>query len=190
MLYFTIVKITKTLLTILVLLSTAVHSAEEGIYKVVKGRVALLSYAPLEVIKAHSDKLAGAINTKENTFAFAVESGTFEGFNSDLQREHFNDNYMETTKFPKSVFLGKIIEKINYAEVGVHEVRAKGKLTIHGVEQERIIKAKLDVRENKIIVQSTFKVLLKDHNMVIPKIVYQKVAEEIELELTAELVKK
>lgn len=190
MLYFTIVKTKKIGLTLFILMSTLVQSAEEGIYKVVKGRIALLSYAPLEVIKAHSDKLVGAINTKENTFAFTVENGTFEGFNSDLQREHFNDNYLETNKFPKSIFLGKIIEKINYAEVGVHEVRAKGKLTVHGVEQERIIKAKLDVRENKIIVQSTFKVLLKDHNMVIPKIVYQKVAEEIELELNAELIKK
>lgn len=162
----------------------------DAVYVISRGRMDILSYAPLEVIRAHSDQLKGAINIQENTFAFVVNNVTFEGFNSDLQREHFNDNYMESTKFPRSSFAGKIIEKIDFTADGTHEIRAKGKLLVHGIEQERIIKAKLEIKNGKFLVYAKFNVLLQDHNIVIPKIVYQKIAEEIEVELKAELVKK
>ena len=58
------------------------------------GKVSFLSEAPLELIKAASDKLKGAIDKTQNTFAFAVDIHSFKGFNSDLQREHFHENYM------------------------------------------------------------------------------------------------
>ena len=115
---------------------------------------------------------------------------TFEGFNSPLQREHFNENYMESKKYPKASFTGKIIEAIDFQKDGTYSIRAKGQLNIHGVEQERIIKSQLEVSGNKIKIQSTFSVPLSDHNITIPKIVYQKIAEEITITVDAELVKK
>lgn len=174
---------------ILFLLHTALKNVDP-IYTVTRGRIDLLSYAPLEIIKAYSEEVKGAINTQENTFAFTVNNISFKGFNSDLQREHFNDNYMESGKYPRSSFSGKIIEKIDYFNDGIHEVRAKGKLLVHGIEQERIIKAKLEIKKGRFLLYSKFTVLLQDHNIVIPKIVFQKIAEEIEVELKAELVQK
>lgn len=151
------------------------------------GTISFKSDAPLELIEARSAKLKGVINTTEQTFAFSVTNNTFEGFNSALQREHFNENYMESEKFPNSSFSGKIIETIDFSAEGTYNVRAKGKLLVHGVEQERIIKATLQIKKSVISVNSAFIVPLADHNLTIPKIVNQKIAEEIQVEINAVL---
>jgi hypothetical protein len=151
------------------------------------GKISLKSDASLEVITAKSNKLRGAIEPAYNTFAWTVEIRSFEGFNSPLQKEHFNENYMESTKYPKASFAGKIIEKIDFQTDGTYEVRAKGKLMVHGVEQERIIKTTLEIQGSKIKVRCSFTVPLSDHDINIPKIVHQKIAEEIAVNVEAEL---
>lgn len=166
-----------------------VSSADQGVFRCENGKVSFKSDAPLEVITAKSGRLRGIIDTTKRTFAWTVEIKTFEGFNSPLQREHFNENYMETKKYPKASFAGKIIEDVDFQKDGTYSVRAKGQLNIHGVEQERIIKSQLEVRDNKIRVQSTFTVPLADHNITIPKVVYQKIAEEISVVVDAELTR-
>ena len=137
------------------------------------------SDAALEVIQAQSGKLRGALDPANQTFAWIVELKTFEGFNSVLQREHFKENYLETDKYPKAIFQGKIIEKIDFQQDGTYTIRAKGKLLIHGIEQERILKSQLEMKNGKAIIRSSFTVLLNDHNINIPRIVHQKIAEEI-----------
>jgi polyisoprenoid-binding protein YceI len=151
------------------------------------GSITLKSDAPLETIKASSHQLQGAIDLTNNTFAWAVEIKSFEGFNSPLQREHFNENYLESSKYPKATFTGKIIEKINFQTNGTYTVRAKGKLTIHGVTQERILKSTLVIRGGVARITSTFTVPLADHNINIPRVVYQKISEEILVTVHAEL---
>jgi polyisoprenoid-binding protein YceI len=160
---------------------------EKSVFQCENGKVAFKSDAPLEVISAKSAKLRGAIDTAKQTFAWTVEIKTFEGFNSPLQREHFNENYMESDKYPKASFAGKIIEDVDFQKNGIYSVRAKGKLNIHGVEQERIIKSQLEVKGNKLRVQASFTVPLAEHNITIPKVVYQKIAEEITVTVDAEL---
>ncbi len=150
-----------------------------------KGKISFLSNAPLEVIRASSDKLQGAIDAEKRTFVFKIAIKSFKGFNSALQKTHFNENYMESDKFPEAIFKGKIIENIDLMQEGTHEVRAKGKLNIHGVEQERIIKANLLSQNGKIKVTSEFTVPLADHDITIPKLVYQKIATEIEVSMEA-----
>jgi len=152
-----------------------------------QGKVQIRSEAPLELIEAQSNKLRGVIDTAGQSFAWSVELKSFNGFNSPLQREHFNENYLESTRFPKASFSGKIIEKIDFQRDGVYNVRAKGKFAAHGVEQERIIKSRLTVKKGKVIVHSTFTVLLADHDITIPRIVYQKIAEEVTVTIDAEL---
>ena len=112
---------------------------------------------------------------------------SFEGFNGPLQKEHFNENYLESLKYPKATFAGKIIEKIDFQKDGTYPVRAKGKLSVHGVEQERIIKSSLEIKGDRLVVRSTFTVPLSDHAISIPKIVHQKIAEEIEVTVEATL---
>lgn len=158
-----------------------------GPYRCENGKVSFISVATLETIRAQSKSLKGAIDPETNAFAWSVEASSFEGFNNPLQKEHFNENYMESTKYPKISFTGKIIEKVDFQTDGVYVVRAKGKLKAHGVEQERIIRSELQVEGNKLLVRSKFTVPLADHNITIPHIVNQKIAEEVALTVEAVL---
>lgn len=154
------------------------------------GTVYFKSDAPLELIEATSNQLKGVIDTEKRTFAFSINMNTFKGFNSPLQQEHFDENYLEIDKYPKATFKGKIIEKIDFTTDGTHSIRTKGQLNIHGIEQERIIKSKVTIKKGTFNVQSNFTVLLEEHNITIPKIVYQKIAEEIEVQIEAAFEKK
>jgi polyisoprenoid-binding protein YceI len=157
-------------------------------FSVTKGEVSFASHAELELIKASSTTLTGIIDTSTNKLAFKVNNKSFVGFNSGLQREHFNEKYMESALYPASTFTGKVIEKVNYAVNGTYDVRVKGELDIHGQKQIRIIKGKLTVHEKSLSIETTFMVPLADHNISIPKIVSQKIATEIQVHLTATLV--
>ncbi|MCB0607209.1 MAG: YceI family protein [Lewinellaceae bacterium] len=151
------------------------------------GRISFKSDAPLELIEAASGELKGIIDPSRNAFAFSVNIQSFQGFNSPLQREHFNENYMESKKFPRATFSGKFIEDVDFTKDGAYQVRAKGKLNVHGIEKERIIKGSVKVEGGKVTLTAAFTVLLEEHGIAIPKIVYQKIAEEISVELVATL---
>lgn len=142
--------------------------------------VTFRSDAKLELIEAESVALKGIINTEKRTFAFSVPIASFEGFNSPLQRQHFNENYLESNLYKNATFTGKIIEKVNLTKNGTYTVRAKGKLKVHGVTKERIIKSRLTISDGVFKVESGFSILLSEHNIDIPKVVRQKITEEIQ----------
>lgn len=165
------------------------HSWGQQVYKTDHGSVNFKSDAAMELIKASSQKLFGAIDSEKKTFSFVVKIVTFEGFNVGLQKEHFNENYMESDKFKTASFTGKIIEDVDFSKPGKYPVRAKGVFNVHGVEQERIIKCTLEVLPNAVVVQTEFTVLLDDHQIRVPRVVYEKVASEIIVVVSAELNK-
>lgn len=160
--------------------------AQNGRYEIRSGSIAFRSDAPLELIEAKSTELRGLIEPESGKFAFSVAIRTFQGFNNPVQKEHFNENYMESNDFPSATFAGKIIEDVDFSKNGIYSVRAKGKLKIHGVEQERIIKSEIIVKDGKLSVNAVFSVLLNEHKINIPKIVYQKIAEEIQITVAAD----
>jgi hypothetical protein len=146
------------------------------------------SEAELELIKAASGDTRGLIDPTTNQFAFSVDVKSFKGFNSTLQREHFNEKYMESEKFPKASFSGKIIEQVDFSKDGTYDIRAKGDLDIHGVKQMRIIKGKITIQNGSLLVNAQFTVPLSDHNISIPSIVSQKIATEIQVQFEASMV--
>jgi len=157
----------------------------QGRFSVRKSEMSFTSNAELELITASSNKVQGLIEPATSKFAFSVDIISFEGFNSRLQREHFNEKYMESDRFPKARFSGKIIEPIDFSTDGLWEVRAKGELEIHGQKQTRIIKSKVTIENGLLSIESRFLVPLADHNISIPSIVSQKIATEIEVEFKA-----
>lgn len=159
-----------------------------SIYTCQNGNVKFLSDAPLEMIKAESSKLSGVLNLSDRSFTFSLPIKSFEGFNSSLQRVHFNEDYMESELYPNSTFKGKIIEEIDLSKLGKYQVRAKGKINIHGVENDRIIKVSLVVGSSKMDANAEFTVFLEDYNITIPSIVNQKIAEEIKVSINLTLV--
>lgn len=161
--------------------------AQTTLFQIENGKAHFISEAPLEIIEATSEELRGLIDTEKRTFAFAVKMRSFQGFNSPLQQEHFNENYMESHRYPEATFTGKIIESIDFSQDGNYTIRAKGGLNIHGVEQERIIKSQLKIDRGKLFIKSAFTILLEEHDISIPRIVFQKIAQEIKIEVNAEL---
>ena len=151
------------------------------------GTVHFVSDAPLEMIKASTTQVEGFIKLSDNSFAFRLETGSFRGFNNPLQQEHFHENYMESEQFPTATFSGKFIENIRSLAPGDNMVRAKGKLQIHGVSVERIIKCRMQVKEDEIELSSDFTVPLAEHNIRIPQVVHQKIAEEIKVSVQIDL---
>ena len=170
---------------VFLLFASAIFSAEQAKYMMFKGQVTFTSDAPLELIKATSESLTGSIDPATGQFAFLLNIRSFSGFNNRLQQEHFNEKYMESERYPTASFSGKIIDPVNFSANGEYEVRAKGKLDIHGHVQVRIIKCKLTIRNGGLSITSLFKVPLADHNITIPRIVSEKIATEIDVKLVA-----
>ena len=151
-----------------------------------KGTAKIKSEAPLEIIKAESKDVTGVIDLESKGFAFSIRMKSFEGFNSELQQQHFLENYVEEKKYPKATFTGKFIEDIPFSVPGTYSVRAKGNLEIHGVIKERIIRGTLTIHKETARVQSSFFVPVADHGIIIPKIVMQKIAEQIAVDIDVE----
>ncbi len=152
-----------------------------------QGQVDFRSDAPLELIQASSQELRGAIDASKNSFAFTIPMSSFHGFNSPLQEEHFCEKFLECPRYPKATFLGRILEEVDFNQPGTYEVRAKGKLSIHGVTEERIIRSSLTVAEDGVSITSDFSVRLADHDVRIPQVVYQKIAEDISVKVALDL---
>ena len=150
-----------------------------------RGVVTFKSDAPLEIIQARSDQLRGVLDLHSRNFAFSVELRSFEGFNNPLQREHFNENYLESDRYPTATFVGKIIEPIRGLSDGNYTWRAKGLLTVHGISQERIIKNTVRIEAGVLYIESLFTVAVADHDIAIPRIVQQKIATAIRVQVSA-----
>tara|TARA_B100000809_G_scaffold255530_1_gene294214 strand:+ start:3725 stop:4288 length:564 start_codon:yes stop_codon:yes gene_type:complete len=180
----------KTSVIVLLLLSITFSSYNIAttLYQTKTGKVSFSSEAPLEIIKATSNKLAGILRTDNKSFSFLVPMSSFEGFKQPLQKEHFNENYIESDKYPNAKFDGKIIEDVDFSKDGSYKVRAKGKFTMHGVEEPKTIKCSLTIKGKEIKIKSQFKVMLEDYGIRIPSVVNQKIAEEITVDLSCSLL--
>jgi polyisoprenoid-binding protein YceI len=101
-------------------------------------------------------------------------------------QEHFNENYMETEKFPKSTFKGKIedLSKVNFTKDGTYPVIITGEMTIHGVTKPFSCSGTLDVQAGKIVGKSSYKIIPEDYGIIIPSVVREKVAKEMEITVT------
>ena len=147
------------------------------------GYVSFASDAPLEVIKAQSHDVRGIVSPASRSFAFSLNINSFEGFNSDVQQIHFLENYLEGKKYPQATFTGKLIEDIPFDVPGTYSVRAKGNLNIHGIIKERIIRGTLVVKNEGGAIETDFSIPVSDHGITIPKIVQQKISDDIQVKV-------
>lgn len=164
---------------LLALLPTVMRSQE--LLRLARSSIAFISDAAQERIDATTEKAAGVLNLDDRSFVVQVPVRSFEGFNSPLQREHFNENYLESSAHPNAVFKGRIIEAVELGTPGSYDVRAKGIITIHGVERERIIACTVVVAPDGVRVTSRFDVLLEDHSIRVPGVVRFKIAPVVQV---------
>ncbi|MCB0733406.1 MAG: YceI family protein [Bacteroidetes bacterium] len=151
------------------------------------GTVDFISSAPLETIKAQSEQMKGIVDLAENTFAFTISVKSFEGFNSPLQKEHFNEYYLETEKFPKATFTGKLINADACLTDCKITVFAKGKLTIHGKTKVVTIPIHLERKGSVLNAQSSFDLAIADFDITTPKILESKIASVIQVAVDIDL---
>ena len=178
------------ILAFILVLSSSYANAPSQLFSTGSGTITFTSDAPLELIQANSNQLKGWLNPDTRQFSFTIDIKTFKGFKVYTQQKHFNENYLESDKYPQASFEGKIIEDLDLRRDGLYGIRAKGNLSIHGVTQERLIKCNLTIKNGIVNVKANFIVLLADHNIAIPKILDQKLASNIKVEVKTDLVEK
>lgn len=146
-------------------------------------KTTIFSEAPLENIEATSNTGVAVLNTETGEVQFNIPIRSFN-FRKRLMQEHFNENYMESDKYPHAKFKGKIRESIDFSVNGTYQVTTVGELEVHGVKKQRSIGGTLTVNGNSISIQSQFDTKVADHDIKIPQLVFRNIAETIRVTVT------
>jgi polyisoprenoid-binding protein YceI len=169
------------LLISLVSLFAMLSATGQNLYKAENGKARFFSEALMEDIEATTTKAIAAMNDSNGDVAVRIPIKSFV-FDKSLMREHFNENYLESQKYPDATFKGKIEEKISLAAGESKVVNLKGNLLIHGVSQPRNIQVNLKTNADKTVTATgKFNVTVADHKVKIPSIVFQNIAEVVEV---------
>lgn len=155
------------------------YSAYSQKYTLVKSSVQFFSDATIEDIKSENTKSSGLLNLSNGDAVFSIPIKDFE-FDKALMKDHFNEKYLESHKFPKAIFQGKFLD-LKKDVLVEQPVKVIGKLTIHGVTKEITIPGTMEWKGNQIIARSTFTIRLEDYNVAIPQLLWQNIAEEVEV---------
>ena len=169
-------------ITLLFLSITSVYA--QDVFTTSNAKASFHSKTPVEDIDGTSNKVASVLNIKTKQIYFKIQNTSFQ-FKEKLMQEHFNENYMESEKFPVSDFNGKFLEDINLTKIGNYKVTIIGTLNIHGKKKEYKVAGTLSSSASGITFTSTFKIKLADHGVEIPTIVFTKIAEQLDIEITA-----
>lgn len=167
------------------LLSLITFTFQAQIFVAKNINVRIFSASPFENIEAKSNNSSCAFNLKNGKLVMKVPIKSFQ-FEKSLMQEHFNENYMESDKYPMASFEGVIQDMPDLTKNGEYIIKIKGKLNIHGVIADREITTSLVVKNGDIKGVSVFKVKCVNHKIEIPKIVIKNIAEEIEISIIAE----
>ena len=160
------------------------NQAGQDTYTCKNAKVSLYSSAPIEDIEATATNGVSVYNAATGDLAFSVPIRGFH-FPKALMEEHFNENYMESDKFPKATFKGKIQDHPDLSKDGSYPVTATGDLQVHGVTQTRTITGNLKVTGGVLTMTSEFMVKCADHHIDIPQIVFHHIAESIRIRVAA-----
>nr|WP_294896339.1 YceI family protein [uncultured Pedobacter sp.] len=148
--------------------------------------VDIFSSTPVEDIKAQSRSGVSVFKMPIQEIVIQLMVKTLE-FDKKLMQQHFNEDYMESDKYPVAKFKGNIEPKIDLTKDGEYNVVAKGILSIHGVDQVRNISGKITVKNGTVAMYATFDIACKAHHIKIPTLVITKVAEIIQVKTLSNL---
>ncbi|MEN8798785.1 MAG: YceI family protein [Flavobacteriaceae bacterium] len=157
-------------------------------FKTDKGEININASTPLEDINALNSTVNAILDPATGNFAVVMLVKEFE-FDRKLMQEHFNENYMESERYPKATFSGSIQEfEISNLKSSPSKFRINGKISIHGVT--RSLNADIQISKTKegITLSSNFLIRPEDHGIEVPKIVFQKIAQEVEISVKFDLL--
>ena len=167
-------------IVILVLLVASGYTANAQKYMTKNGYIGFNSHTSMEDIKADNNQVAGVLDIATGDIIFQVLIKSFH-FDRALMEEHFNENYMESDKYPKSIFKGKVtnLSSVNFSKNGTYEVTVDGDLTIHNVTNKVSIKGTIEVITGGINASSKFNVVPEDYKIEIPGVVREKIDKNL-----------
>lgn len=175
----------RTLILMLCLLSLQSIHAQKYFSKA--GTVSFHSDAPMEKIEAKNSTASTVIDGTNGSMEWAVLIQGFQ-FDKALMQEHFNENYMESSKYPKAKFKGTIDNwsSISIGKAGTYPVKVSGTLEIHGVSKPITAEGKVVVRGEAFSVSSDFQIALADYKIDIPKVVSENISKTVDIKVSAD----
>ena len=174
----------KFLITIFFLLQVSLYAFGQDTYTCKNVKLNIYAPAPFGDVNGTSITGISSLNTSVSDLSFSVQVKTFK-FEKTLMEQHFNEKYMESGKYPTARFKGKIAELPDLKKDGIYHVTATGELEIHGTSQMRSIPGTLTIKDGNITLNAEFTVKCVDHHIEIPKLVFHKIAESVQVKLQA-----
>jgi len=155
-----------------------INTVAQNKYQAFNGFISFFSSAPLEDIYAENEKVKSLIDLSTNEVAFVITISGFQ-FKKSLMQEHFNEKYMESHKFPRATFSGKLVSSADLKTSGVHQVMVKGDIEIHGVKKTIEIPGTINNKGDNLTAESEFDLKTADFDIKIPKLLIKNIAEKV-----------
>ncbi len=144
------------------------------------GHISFLSKAPIEDIEAHNRQVTSILNTEDGNLVFSMLMNSFQ-FEKELMQEHFNEKYVESEKYPKATFKGKItqLDEVDFTKEGTYPVVVAGSISIHGVSKDISTPGTLKIAAGSIEATAEFALKVADFEIEIPSVVRENIAESV-----------
>ncbi|MFO7829648.1 MAG: YceI family protein [Bacteroidales bacterium] len=157
-----------------------IASTAQSVYFTRTGHIYFISQTDVIDIDADNNQVASFLDIESGKLQFAVLIKSFE-FSLATAKEHFNESYIESDRYPKATFKGEInnIENIDLKEQGTYQVHVTGDITIRGITKTIEVPAEIQVSNNNINARSEFVLAIADFNIKVPKVVEHRVAEQV-----------
>ena len=161
------------------------------LYYTKNAAISFFSRTSLQDIKADNNQAISVLNIQSGSIQVSLLNSAFH-FPKAKMEEDFNEDYIESARYPKSTFKGTIadISKIDFGKNGSYSVNVNGDLMIHGVTKSITVPASIIIKNGNLSATTSFNVLVKDYNIRIPTIVENKVAENIQITINCDYEKK
>lgn len=177
----------KQIVMVCMLAAMSGSTFSQGLFMTRGGQVSFFSKTSVENIDAVNNEVTSILNTETGEVVFMLLVKSFR-FEKALMEEHFNENYLESDKLPKSTFQGKItnVSAIDFTKEGSYPITVQGELTLHGVKRPVTASGQLDVVKGKLIVKGSFTVALADYKIEVPSLVTEKISKTIDIRVHCE----
>jgi hypothetical protein len=171
---------------ICIILFTIFNLSHAGpdLYVCKNARITIFSSALIEDIKAESQTGLSVFNPATGELNFSVFISSFQ-FQKAFMQQHFNSDYMESDKYPRAIFKGKIADHVDVTKDGSYAVNVPGDLTVHGITQSKTVQGNIIVKNGIVTMSSQFIVKCADHHIDIPQILFYHIAENIQITVSA-----
>ena len=165
--------------------------ADSQVYYTKNGNISFYSKSPLQNIEAENNQVISVLNIQNGELQFSLLNNAFH-FPKAKMEEDFNENYIESDKYPRSSFKGMVTD-INHVDLkrdGTYPLMVNGDLTIHGITKPITVNGTIIISKGTISTNSSFTVLVKDYGIKIPTIFSNKIAEQIEIKISCSYQEK